>query len=260
MEISLKGKTCLITGGTHGIGLATAKLFSELGAKVIALGRNIERAKAALGKNDEVSKNILFVKVDLTSRDELLSFIEWYKKEIGKIDCLINNASVNSRYSILNVTLEEWDKMIALELTAPMLLSKMAAEIMIKNGVKGKIINVAAIQAYKPLPESLPYVTVKGGLISMTRSLAVDLGKYGIQVITVLPGPIYTKGDQVPENLDKNAATLLGRMGRPQEVANLLAFLVSDYNTFITGSEIIIDGGRIISRKPDPEEITSGAV
>lgn len=249
MEISLKGKTCLITGGTHGIGLTTAKLFSELGAKVIALGRNIEE-----------SKSVQFVKVDLTSRDQLLSFIEWYKKEIGKVDCLINNASVNSRYSILNVTLEEWDKMIALELTAPMLLSKMAAEIMIKNGVKGKIINVAAIQAHYPLPESLPYVTVKGGLISMTRSLAVDLGKYGIQVIAVVPGPIYTKGDKVPENLDKNAATLLGRMGRPQEVANLLAFLVSDYNTFITGSEIFIDGGRIISRKPDPEEISSGAV
>jgi NAD(P)-dependent dehydrogenase (short-subunit alcohol dehydrogenase family) len=250
MEISLKGKTCLITGGTHGIGLVTAKLFAELGAQVIALGRNIRE------KNDKIQ----FVKVDLTSRSELLSFIDWYKKEIGKIDCLINNASVNSRYSILNVTLEEWDRIIALELTAPMLLSKMAAELMIKNGTKGKIINVAAIQAHYPLPESLPYVTVKGGLISMTKSLAVDLGKYGIQVIAVVPGPIYTKGETVPESLDKRAATLLGRMGRPIEAAYLLAFLVSDYNTFITGSEIFIDGGRIISRKPDPEEITSGEV
>ncbi|HII73142.1 SDR family oxidoreductase [Sulfurisphaera tokodaii] len=253
MEISLKGKTCLITGGTHGIGLATAKLFAELGAKVIALGRNIESV-------EKENNSIQFVKVDLTSREQLLSFIELYKKEIGIIDCLINNASTNSRYSILNVTLEEWDKMISLVLTAPMLLSKMAAELMIKNGIKGKIINIAAIQAHYPLPESLPYVTVKGGLIAMTKSLAVDLGKYGIQVIAVVPGPIYTKGEKVPENLDKNAATLLGRMGRPQEVANLLAFLASDYNTFITGTEIIIDGGRIISRKPDPEEITSGAV
>ncbi|ARM75446.1 SDR family NAD(P)-dependent oxidoreductase [Acidianus manzaensis] len=249
MEISLKGKTCLITGGTHGIGLVTSKFFSELGARVIATGRHIP-------EDDKIK----FVRVDLTSREDLLNFIEWYKKEIGKIDCLINNASVNSRYSILNVTLEEWDKMLALELTAPMLLSKMAAEIMIKNGVKGKIINIAAIQAKYPLPESLPYVTVKGGLISMTRSLAVDLGKYGIQVITVVPGPIYTRGEEVPEKLDKNAATLLGRMGRPQEVANLLAFLASDYNTFITGSEILIDGGRLISRKPDPNEITSGEV
>lgn len=250
MNISLKGKVCLITGGTHGIGYVTAKLFSDLGARVIALGRNIPSSH----------NNIEFIKVDLTSRSQVLSFIDWYKKEIGIIHCLINNASVNSRYSILNVTLEEWDKMIELELTSPMLLSKMAAELMIKNNIKGKIINIAAIQAHYPLPESLPYVTVKGGLISMTKSLAVDLGKYGIQVIAVVPGPIYTKGDSVPEKLDKNAATLLGRMGRPQEVAYLLAFLASDYNTFITGSEIIIDGGRIISRKPDPEEITAGIV
>lgn len=250
MEISLKDKTCLITGGTHGIGLTTAKLFSRLGARVIAIGRHIPKTE----------EKIEFVKLDLTSRNELLNFIDWYKKEIGIIHCLINNASVNSRYSILDISLEEWDKMIALELTAPMLLSKMAAELMIKNRIKGKIINVAAIQAHFPLQNSLAYVTVKGGLISMTRSLAVDLGKYGIQVITVTPGPIYTKGEIVPEDLDKRAATLLGRMGRPEEVAYLLAFLASDYNTFMTGNEIIIDGGRIISRKPDPEEITSGKV
>lgn len=250
MQISLKDKVCLITGGTHGIGLVTAKLFSDLGCRVIALGRKI---------TNQID-NIEFYKVDLTSRKEVLSFIDWYKNNIGIIHCLINNASVNSRYSILDVTLEEWDKMIELELTSPMLLSKMAAELMIKNKIKGKIINISAIQAYYPLHHSLPYVTVKGGLIAMTKSLAVDLGKYGIQVIAVLPGPIYTKGDSVPEELDSRAATLLGRMGRAIEVANLLAFLVSDYNTFITGSEIVIDGGRIISRKPDPEEISRGEV
>ena len=250
MEISLKGKTILITGATHGIGLVTAKLFYKLGARVIGIGRHIPK----------VEEKIEFVKVDLTSRQQVLSFIDWYKKEVGVIDVLINNASVNSRYSILNVTLEELDKMIELEIVSPILLSKMAAELMIKNGVKGKIINVSAIQAYKPLTESLPYATVKGALISMARSMAIDLGKYGIQVFTVVPGPIYTRGEKVPEDLDRRAATLLNRMGRPEEAANLLAFLASDLNTFITGSEIIIDGGRLISRKPDPEEITSGQV
>ena len=150
--------------------------------------------------------------------------------------------------------------MISLNLTAPFLLSKMAARLMIKNKIKGKIINVSAIQAHFPLENSFAYVTTKGGLLSMTRSLAVDLGKYGIQVIAVTPGPIYTKGEEPPIDLDQRAATLLGRMGRSIEVANLLAFLVSDLNTFITGTEIIIDGGRIISRKPDPEEISRGEI
>ncbi|WP_369610303.1 SDR family NAD(P)-dependent oxidoreductase [Sulfurisphaera javensis] len=249
MEKLLDGKTILITGATHGIGYVTAKLFRDLGANVIGIGRR------------EISiSGVKIVKVDLTKRSEVLNFIEWYKKEIGIIHVLINNASVNSRYSIFNITLDEWDKMIELELTSPMLLSKMASEIMIQKGIKGKIINISAIQSKSPLRESLAYATVKGGLISMSRSLAVDLGKYGIQVITVVPGPIYTKSDEVPEDLDKRAATLLGRMGRPIEVAYLLAFLASDYNTFITGTEIVIDGGRLISRKPDPEEITRGEV
>ncbi|MEM4086214.1 MAG: SDR family oxidoreductase [Saccharolobus sp.] len=250
MEINLKGKVCLITGGTSGIGLKTAQLFKELGAETYIIGRKEIKLDG-----------VKFIKVDLTNRDELLSFINWFEKNVGILHALINNASRNSRYSVLDIDLKEWDEMISLNLTAPFLLSKMAARLMIKNKIKGKIINVSAIQAHFPLENSFAYVTTKGGLLSMTRSLAVDLGKYGIQVIAVTPGPIYTKGEEPPIDLDQRAATLLvGRMGRSIEVANLLAFLVSDLNTFITGTEIIIDGGRIISRKPDPEEISRGEI
>jgi len=250
LNIDLSGKVCLITGGTSGIGLKTAELFSKLNAKVYVIGR----------KETQLPKNVEFRKVDLTNREELLSFIDWYEKNVGIIHVLINNASRNSRYSVLDIPLSEWDEMVSLNLTAPFLLSQMAAKLMIKNGIKGKIINISAIQSEFPLERSFAYVTTKGGIMSMTRSMAVDLGKYGIQVITVVPGPIYSKGEEPPEDLDKRAATLLGRMGRMNEIANLLAFLASDLNTFITGTEIIIDGGRIISRKLDPEEITSGVI
>ena len=254
-KINLSGKTILITGVTHGIGETTAKLFRSLGAEVIGIGRNEEK-----GKMLEHDYGIIFRRVDLEKRNEVLEFIKWYEESIGRIHALINNASRNSRFSVLDISLDEWDRMIELNLTAPFLLSQMAARLMIKNNVKGKIINIAAIQALYPLESSFAYVTTKGGLISMTRSMAVDLGKYGIQVIAVLPGPIYVKGDEVPKDLDSRAATLLNRMGRPIEVAWLLAFLVSDYNTFITGSYIVIDGGRLISRKPDPVEITRGEI
>ncbi len=257
MEISLKDKRIIITGATHGIGEITTKLFSELGAYVYAIGRDELKGKEL---EEKYPNKIKFYKVDLTNQQDVLNFIKTYEKEVGVVDVLINNASRNSRYSVLDITLDEWNSMIALNLTAPFLLSQMAARLMIKNGIKGKIINVAAIQAHFPLENSFAYVTTKGGLISMTRSLAVDLGKYGIQVITVTPGPIYSKSEEVPEDLDRRAATLLGRMGRMIEVARLLAFLASDLNSFITGEEIIIDGGRIISRKPDPEEITKGIV
>lgn len=255
MSIDLRGKVILITGVTHGIGETTARLLRQLGATVYGIGRNEERGRAL-----ESEVGIIFRRVDLTRRQEVLDFIKWFEGEVGVIHALINNASRNSRYSILNTTLEEWDSMIELNLTAPFLLSQMAARIMINKGIKGKIINVSAIQAHFPLESSFPYVTTKGGLLAMTRSMAVDLGRYGIQVITVTPGPIYVKGNEVPRSLDENAATLLGRMGRPIEVAWLIAFLVSDLNTFMTGNEIIIDGGRIISRRPDPREITTGEV
>jgi len=255
MSIDLRGKVVLITGVTHGIGEATGRLLRQLGATVYGVGRDEARGRAL-----EREVGIVFRRVDLTRRQEVLDFIRWFEGEVGIIHALINNASRNSRYSILNTTLEEWDSMIELNLTAPFLLSQMAARLMISKGVKGKIINVAAIQAYFPLESSFPYVTTKGGLIAMTRSMAVDLGKYGIQVITVTPGPVYVRGSEVPKSLDENAATLIGRMGRPIEVAWLIAFLISDLNTFMTGNEIIIDGGRVISRKPDPREITSGEV
>ncbi|BCU66944.1 3-oxoacyl-ACP reductase [Sulfolobales archaeon HS-7] len=242
----LRNKHIVITGGTHGIGLAFAKRALEEGANVTVIGRSVPQI------------SVDYIVADLSKREEIRR-VYLQLREMN-IDALINNASRNSRYSVLEVSEEEWNSMIELNLTAPMFLSKAAAEAMIRNGNRGKIINVSAIQAFSPLRSSLPYAVTKGGLISMARSMAVDLGQYGIQVITVLPGPIYTKGDDVPENLDLRSATLLGRMGRPEEVANLLVFLSSDMNTFITGTEIIIDGGRLISRKPDPDEISRGEV
>lgn len=146
--------------------------------------------------------------------------------------------------------------MTNLLLTAPLLLSRWAASKMIEKKKKGKIIVIAAIQAISPLDHSIAYATCKGGLISMVRSMAVDLGKYGIQTTAVLPGPFYIKDDPMPEGLDSRSAAVLGRMGRPDEMARLLAFLASDNNTFMTGNTIVVDGGRLVSRKADPQEIT----
>jgi glucose 1-dehydrogenase len=135
---------------------------------------------------------------------------------------------------------------------------------MIEHKMKGKIIIVSAIQAYSPLERSVAYATCKGGLISMVRSMAVDLGKYGIQAIAVLPGPFYVKDEETPTptitNLDQRAATVLRRMGRPEDLARFLAFLASDNNSFMTGNAIVVDGGRLVSRKSDPEEISSGKI
>jgi NAD(P)-dependent dehydrogenase (short-subunit alcohol dehydrogenase family) len=248
---TLAGKACVITGGTKGIGEATAKLFAELGASVLITGRDESRGK----RLENSSKQITFKRVDLEDRDDVTRFLAWLDARDLRPDVMISNASRNSRYSVTNISVEEWDRMLQLNLTAPFLLSRWAAKKMIESKVKGKIIILGAIQALFPLERSFAYVTTKGGLISMVRSLAVDLGGHGIQVTGVLPGQTYVDGEEVPSSIDTSAATLLGRMGRPEEISHLLAFLASDQNSFMTGNIIIIDGGRVISRKPDPDYI-----
>ena len=260
--LTLEGKTCIITGGASGIGEKTSMLFDSLGATVLALDIDEERGRR-LERSSKTGR-ISFRRIDLRDRGQLTEFGKWSEKNLETIDVLINNAVAIERNTVLDMAMEHWDSQVALSLTAPILLSRFAARKMIEKKVHGKIIMISAVQARIPLSGSFAYSIVKGGMISMAKSLAVDLGPYGINVTAVLPGPIYTADknrlEDAPSSLDGRAATLLGRMGRRVEVANLLAFLASDLNSFMTGNTIVIDGGRSISRKPDPDEITSGSV
>jgi glucose 1-dehydrogenase len=161
---------------------------------------------------------------------------------------------------VTEIPMEEWDRMVNLNLTAPFLLARTAAKKMIANGTKGRIVLVSAIQSISPIEKSFAYATTKGGLISMVRTLAVDLGPHGVLVTGVLPGPFYVGRKEIPLEPTGGAASLLGRMGTPDEMAHLMAFLASDANTFMTGNLIVVDGGRVISRKPDPVEISRWAL
>ena len=257
---SLYNKNVIITGGTHGIGATTAKLFYHEGANVVIVGRDEEKAdKIIKGLN---GNRMTFKKCDLTQRNEVLKLANWIKNSEITYNVLINNASKNSRYNITNITLQEWDAMIELNLTSTLILSSAFVHKLKIQKKPGKIINIGAIQSLMPLESSLAYSTVKGALRSMTKSMAIDLAPFNILVSLVIPGPIYAKSDsdEPPKDLDSRAATLLGRMGRKIEVAKLLKFLSSDDNSFMTGNEIIIDGGRLISRKPDPTEIKNDII
>ena len=258
--IDLTGKRCVITGGANGIGEETAKLFQKLGADVLII--DIDERKGRQLVNNTESGKIAFKRVDLGNRSDILMATEEMDSIPEKVDVLINNAAYFNRYGVLDISAEEWDKTLEVNLTAPFLLSRWAASNMIGRGKGGKIINVSAVQALLPLESSFAYASTKGGLISLSKSLAVDLAHYGILVAAVLPGPIFSTDmesnlyseDEI-RSIDERAATLIGRMGRKSEVAKLLAFLSSDDNSFMTGNCIVIDGGRLISRKQDPREV-----
>ena len=256
--MTLEGKIVIITGGTHGIGEETALLFASKGANVTIVGRDENKASDIMKR----SKGIEFLKCDMSDRKQLLELCKKIETRFDHVDVLINNASRNSRFSVLNLEVEEWDKMLELNMTSIFLLTKTVASKMVKNGTGGKIINIGAVQSFFPLDSSFSYSSVKGALRSMTKSMAVDLSPHGILVTLVMPGPIYAKADsdEPSKDLDMRAATLVGRMGRKLEVAELLEFLSSDRNTFMTGNEIVIDGGRTISRKPDPSEIKEDVI
>lgn len=252
--MTVEGKRIIITGGTHGIGEETARLFALNGAKVVIVGRDQNKASKII---NEAKGNIEFLRCDLSDRKQVLDLCSTIKEKYDRVHVLINNASKNSRFSVLNLELDEWDRMLELNMTSVFLLSQTIATKMIDTGTKGKIINIGAVQSFFPLDSSFAYSSVKGAMRSMTKSMAVDLSPHGILVTLVIPGPIFAKGsvDEPDKDLDSRAATIVGRMGRKLEVAKLLEFLASDGNSFMTGNEIVIDGGRTISRKPDPSEI-----
>ena len=254
----MQNKTYIVTGGTGGIGREIVRSLTGEGNTVIFTGRSNERGSEIV--KELGADRSVFYQLDQSIPSDVVKFSDWISKKNYHIDGLVNNASRNSRFGILDINMEEWMNMINLVMTSTMIISQAVAKNMIKNSLKGKIVNIGAIQYISPLQSSLAYSATKGAMVSMSRSMAVDLGKYGIQVTSLIPGPIYSKDQEPPQNIDRSAATLLGRFGRMSEVVNLVKFLLSDENTFMTGNEIIIDGGRIISRKPDPEEVSSGKI
>ncbi len=254
----MSNRTYLVTGGTGGIGREIVRSLVKNGAKVVFTGRSVERANDLL--NELGKDRAIFYPLNQSSVPEVEKFVGWINKGKWRFDGLVNNASRNSRFGILDISLADWNDEINLVMTSTMLISQAVARIMVDSKIKGKIVNIGAVQYLSPLQNSFAYAATKGALVSMSRSMAVDLGRYGLQVTTLIPGPIYSKDKEPPPELDRSAATLLGRYGRMDAVVSLVEFLLSDANAFMTGNEIIIDGGRLISRKVDPDEVSSGKI
>ena len=243
------GKGVLVTGGARGIGRAIAQAFAREGALVALCDLRPE------GKAVAEAIGGAFFQVDLEDERERVRFVEEAAYALGRVDVLVNNAAIAAPGSALTVRLPEWRRVLEVNLTAPMHLSALAAREMRKVG-GGAIVNVASVQGLFAEQENAAYNASKGGLVNLTRSLALDLAPLRIRVNAVAPGAIATEAvleaialSPDPERTRRDWEDLhaLRRLGKPEEVAEAVLFLASEKASFITGAILPVDGGMTAS-------------
>ena len=238
--MSFKSKIVVITGGTGGIGSALVEEFHKESATLVLTGTNLNLEEDYLNKS-----NIIYKSLDFRSEKSISNFIE-FLSGLERIDVLINNAGVNKIDSITDISEDDWDWINMINLKGPFLLTKFISKKM-KNQNFGKIINISSIFGVISKEKRATYSSTKWGLIGLTKAVAVELAPYNIQVNAVSPGFVDTKltrrilGVKEMENLSKKIP--IKRLAKVAEIAKVVSFLASSNNTYITGQNIIVDGG-----------------
>ncbi len=240
----LKNKTAVVTGGTRGIGLAIVKKYLENGANVAVAGSRKETVDKALAELEEYGDRVMGIWPDLCDPEEVAKAFSSVKERFGGLDILANNAGISSRTSLYDYTLEEFSKLLDINLKAVFVCSQAAARIMKAQG-GGNIINTSSMVAEYGQPSGCGYPATKFAVNGLTKSLARELAKDQIRVNAVAPG--VTKTDMVaalPEEMVEriSAGIPLGRVGEPVDIANAYLFLASDQASYITGVTLRVDG------------------
>ena len=246
----LTGNVAVITGGNGGIGRSIAIGLAQAGASVAIFGRNDAKNKATLSELKEIGVPAMALKIDITKRTELAPAIKKVEQELGSISILVNNAGIAVLSGgILNETEEEWDGLIEVQLNAVFLLSKLVAKSMVENK-KGKIINIGSMYSFFGSSFAPSYSTAKGAVIQLTKSMAIELAPYNIQVNAIAPGWFVTDMTAAVQTMPLNDEIIMrtpaGRWGQPEELVGAAVFLASKASDFVTGETIRVDGGYAI--------------
>lgn len=258
--LNLNGKTAIVTGAV-GIGYGIAYRLAEAGANVVVATRSLEEANESVRKLTAKGLKAKAVQADISIENDVKRMVDKTISYYGTVDILVNNAGIYPSVPVMNMTLEEFDKVLAVNLKGVFLCTKYIAEQMIKQGKGGKIINITSIDALRPSSVGLAhYDASKHGVWGFTKNVALELAPHKIWVNAIAPGGILTEGvkkmqSQYPTATAINPAKLMEtflakipmhRLGEPDEIGKVALFLASDMSSYITGSQIIVDGGALL--------------
>ncbi len=250
MDIELKDRVALVTGGSRGIGRATSLALAAAGARVIVnYVKSKEKAEAVVAEIAAAGGHAEAFKADVSKPDEVETLFNHIRDSYKKLDILVNNVGIIKDTLLAGMPIKEWDRVMDVNLRSAFLCMRAAVELMMAEH-SGTVINISSTSAIMGGRGQTNYASSKGGLISLTRASAVELAGKGIRVNAVLPGMVVTDmsgrirkraGDELLKRIPQ------GRFGEPQEVADLVVFLASDRASYITGQSLVIDGGLSIS-------------
>jgi NAD(P)-dependent dehydrogenase (short-subunit alcohol dehydrogenase family) len=248
-EQCLEGRTAVVTGGGTGLGLSMALKFAELGANLVIASRNLEHVESAAERVRALGRKALAVACDVRKFEEVEAMMDRAEKDLGGLDILVNNAAGNFLCPTEDLTPNGFAAVIGIVLNGSFHCTLAAGRKMIASGKGGAMLNILTSYAWTGSGLVVPSAAAKAGVLAMTRSLAVEWAKYRIRVNGIAPGPFPTEGAwkallPTPEMEDLARARIpLKRFGEHEELANLAAYLVSDYSGYITGDVVTIDGG-----------------
>jgi NAD(P)-dependent dehydrogenase (short-subunit alcohol dehydrogenase family) len=241
--MKLKDQVAIITGAGRNIGEDTAKLFAAEGARVAVVDNHKGRGDKVAGDIVRANGDAAGFVADVSSEADVEALVRAVVEKWGRIDILINNAAISDNKHMLDISKEDWDRVMAVTLTGPFLMSKHVAKQMVAQGKGGKIVNVGSTSGFFGRRRAIAYTTAKAGVANLTRSMAVQLAPHNIRVNCVVPNKIGSPVGKDEFDPTRTVVNLRGRVGVPMDLARAILFLASDDSDFIVGDMLFVDGG-----------------
>ena len=250
-KLQLAGRVAVVVGGTSGIGRALALGIAEAGADVVCTSRREEQVEAAAGEIEGLGRRTIRCTSDVADRKSLEKLLDETTQSLGKVDILINSAGITKRTPTLDVVDEEWNSILETNVTGTLRTCQIFGRHMIENGY-GRIVNIASLSTFVSLYEVAAYAASKAAVASLTKSLAIEWAKHGVNVNAIAPGVFRTALnekllDETPRGQEFLLRTPMGRFGKVEELAGAAIFLASEAASFVTGEVLVVDGGFLAS-------------